>query len=123
MNARRTDRNVKLYGLWREQSGACVYCDGPTFLADRETKEGARMRLRIEAGVTGSGRHLNQHAATIDDAAKAMACKYCNCSRGGRSAAAHRRAMQVLVAADEHPVNRLIETYESGRLSWVIGWK
>ncbi len=112
------DRNDKLYGLWREQGGACFYCDGPTFVLDRETKESARRRLRIEVGVPGAGKHLNQHVATIDNATKAMACKFCNCSREGKSPVVHRRAIQEIVAADRHPVNRLIEAYGDGRLSW-----
>ncbi|QUS40045.1 hypothetical protein RPMA_15320 [Tardiphaga alba] len=112
------DRNIRLFGLWHEQNGACFYCDGPTFIPERENKDAARVRLRIEAGVSGSGRHLNQHVATIDKAAKAMACKFCNCSRGSRDAGKHRTAMQTLVAAERHPVNRLIESYDDCRLAW-----
>lgn len=118
IDGRMMDRNDKLYGLWREQGGACFYCDGPTFVLDRETKESARRRLRIEVGVPGAGKHLNQHVATIDNATKAMACKFCNCSREGKSPVVHRRAIQEIVAADRHPVNRLIEAYGDGRLSW-----
>lgn len=112
------DRNDKLYGLWREQRGACFYCDGPTFIPDRESKDSARRRLQIAVGVAGAGKHLNQHVATIDSATKAMACKFCNCSREGKSPTAHRRSIQSIVAADQHPVNRLIEAYADGRLSW-----
>jgi hypothetical protein len=118
IDRRDMDRNDKLYGLWREQGGACFYCDGPTFVPDREAKDSARRRLRIEVGVSGAGKHLNQHVATIDSATKAMACKFCNCSREGKSPVAHRKAVQAIVAADRHPVNRLIEAYADGRLSW-----
>ncbi|UGV26955.1 hypothetical protein E0H22_15430 [Rhodopseudomonas boonkerdii] len=111
-------RTTRLYGLWLEQRGRCVYCDGPTFVVEREHKDDARRRLRIEAGVSGAGKNLTQHVATLDSETKQMSCKFCNCSRAGLSAAAHRRAMQALVAADRHPVNRLVETYEFGRLSW-----
>lgn len=111
-------RISRLYGLWLEQGGCCVYCDGPTFVAERERKDDARRRLRIEAGVAGAGKNLTQHVATIDHETKQMSCKFCNCSRAGRTTAAHRRAMQALVAAERHPVNRLTESYEFGRLSW-----
>lgn len=114
----KNSRVSKLYGLWREQGGYCVYCDGPTFIAAKEDKDDARRRLRIEAGLSGSGKHLTQHVATIDAETGQMACKFCNCSRGARTGASHRNAMQTLVAEDRHPVNRLVETYEFGRLSW-----
>ncbi|MCX7319725.1 MAG: hypothetical protein NT113_09610 [Hyphomicrobiales bacterium] len=87
-------------------------------MSDRESKESARRRLRIAVGVAGAGKHLNQHVATIDSATKAMACKFCNCSREGKSPMSHRRSIQSLVATDQHPVNRLIEAYADGRLSW-----
>jgi hypothetical protein len=49
-----------------------------------------------------------------------MVCKYCNCQRHNRSVEAHRRAMRDKVLADQHPVNRLVESYDDGRLSWTI---
>lgn len=87
----------ELYGLWCEQGGACCCCSGPTFVPDREAKDSARRRQCNESGVAGSGKHLNQHVATIDSATKAMACKFCNSSRGGRAAAVHRKVIQRLL--------------------------
>ena len=105
--------------FWQQQDGRCFYCDGATYLPSLETKEQARDRLRIATGF-GSAKLLNQHVATVDRAARRMACKYCNCQRHSRSVEAHKRAMLDKVLADEHPVNRLVETYDDGRLSWTI---
>jgi hypothetical protein len=33
------------------------------------------------------------------------------------------KAIQKIVAADRHPVNRLVEEYEDGRLSWTLAGK
>lgn len=52
------DRNRKRDGLWREQGGACFYCDGPTFVLDIEPRDVARRRLHIEVGVVGAGKQL-----------------------------------------------------------------
>jgi hypothetical protein len=105
--------------FWQEQDGRCFYCDGATYLPSLENKEQARSRLHI-AGGFGASRLLNQHVATVDRAARRMACKYCNCQRHNRSVEAHKRAMRDKVRADQHPVNRLVESYDDGRLSWAI---
>jgi hypothetical protein len=108
----------KLEQLWQEQGGRCLYCDGPTYLPSSENKDQARHRLIIEPGCVGSAKLLNHHTATVDRASGKMACKFCNCQKGSRSFEKHRKFMQRRVATEEHPVNRLVETYEEGRLSW-----
>jgi hypothetical protein len=105
--------------FWQDQEGRCFYCDGATYLPSLENKEQARSRLHIATGF-GSAKLLNQHVATLDRAARKMVCKYCNCQRHNRSVEAHKRAMRDKVLADEHPVNRLVESYDDGRLSWTI---
>ena len=105
--------------FWHEQEGRCFYCAGATYLPSLENKDQARKRLHIEAGF-GSAKLLNQHVATIDREARKMACKYCNCQRHNRSVEAHKQAMREKVLSDAHPVNRLIESYDSGRLSWAV---
>ena len=105
--------------FWQEQDGRCFYCDGATYLPSLENKEQARQRLHIATGF-GSAKLLNQHVATLDRAARRMVCKYCNCQRHNRSVEAHKRAMLDKVLADEHPVNRLVESYDDGRLSWTM---
>jgi hypothetical protein len=108
----------KLEQLWYEQGGRCLYCDGPTYLPSSENKDQARLRLAIEPGCTGSAKLLNHHVATLERASGKMACKFCNCQRGSRDFEKHRKFMQRRVASESHPVNRLVETYSEGRLSW-----
>jgi hypothetical protein len=114
-----TTMSDRLERLWHEQEGRCFYCDGPTYLPSIETKDQARNRLAIEPGITGSARLLNQHIATVEHLSRKMVCKFCNCHQGGgRSIEAHKRSILARVAAETHPVNRLVEEYDQGRLSW-----
>jgi hypothetical protein len=114
-----TAMSDRLERLWHEQEGRCFYCDGPTYVPSIETKDQARQRLAIEPGVTGSAKLLNQHLATVEHLSRKMVCKFCNCHQGGgRSIEAHRRSILAKVAAETHPVNRLVEEYGQGRLSW-----
>jgi DNA-directed RNA polymerase subunit RPC12/RpoP len=109
----------RLERLWHEQDGRCFYCDGPTYVPSIETKDQARKRLAIEPGITCSAKLLNQHIATVEHLSRKMVCKFCNCHQGGgRSIEAHKRSILAKVAAETHPVNRLVEEYGQGRLSW-----
>jgi hypothetical protein len=109
----------RLERLWHEQAGRCFYCDGPTYLPSIESKEQARRRLAIEPGIAGSAKLLNQHLATVEHLSRKMVCKFCNCHQGGsRGIESRKRAILARVAAETHPVNRLVEDYEQGRLSW-----
>ena len=108
----------RLEQLWNAQGGRCLYCDGPTYLPSSENKDQARRRLSIEPGCAGSAKLLNHHMATVERGSGKMACKFCNCQRGSRPLEKHRKFMQRRVASEQHPVNRLVETYHEGRLSW-----
>ena len=108
----------RLEQLWHAQDGRCLYCDGPTYLASSENKDQARRRLAIEPGCVGSAKLLNHHMATVERTSGKMACKFCNCQKGSRSFEKHRKFMQRRVVTEAHPVNRLVETYRDGRLSW-----
>lgn len=110
-------QKAQLSQLFDEQNGSCCYCDGPTWLYPRETRQAAMKRFGIPAGVPGCGKMIiaaratREHVVRIADGGKGgsnitMACNACNVRRGTTPPDKHRADMLVLVRAGLHPTNR-----------------
>lgn len=107
----------RLAKLFDAQGGRCCYCDGATWLPDRETKKQAKTRLGIPDAGHGSTKMLRAARATREHLVRRidggknvnnlkMACQVCNSTRWDAEPDVHRIDMQVLVAAGLHPTNR-----------------
>ena len=98
----------RLRRLSEEQWHECFYCERETWLAGREGRQAARVRLGIFPGVRGGKTALNHLMATIKhlvreadggritDENTVMACSGCNSMRDDRTVEEHKRLMMRL---------------------------
>lgn len=110
---------VWLQRYW-QQGGLCYYCEGEMTRRDKglglKNKELCK-KYGIVFGTRGARKAIRYFHATIEHFVRradggtladgwALACKFCNSSRGTATVEEHKAAMMAMVAAGKHPVNR-----------------
>lgn len=107
---------VSMGRIFDHRKGVCIYCDGETWTPHRTTKEAARKRFGLKAGVPHHAKRLKfmmatkEHLVRVADGGEGganvdLACLFCNTNRGERTPAQHRDLMLRLVAAGRHPTH------------------